>query len=60
MACAVFQDIPDTDTNVTLASYRYSTSGFYTFQEAVDQRDSEIYDGIYTYRRTTPAQPHAG
>lgn len=52
MACAVFGDIPDTDTNVTLASYRYSTSGFYTFQEAVDQRDSEIDDGIYTYRRT--------
>lgn len=45
-------DIPDTDTTVTLASYRYSTSGFYTFQEAVDQRDSEIDDGIYTYRRT--------
>lgn len=46
------RDIPDTDTTVTLASYRYSTSGFYTFQEAVDQRDSEIDDGIYTYRRT--------
>ena len=55
----VFRGIPDTDTNVTLASYRYSTSGFYTFQEAVDQRDSEIYDGIYTYRRTNnQAQPH--
>ena len=26
------KDIPDTDTTVTLASYRYSTSGFYTFQ----------------------------
>lgn len=25
------RDIPDTDTTVTLASYRYSTSGFYTF-----------------------------
>lgn len=46
------RDIPDTDTTVTLASYRYSTSGFYTFQEAVDLRDSEIDDGIYTYRRT--------
>lgn len=46
------KDIPDTDTTVTLASYRYSTSGFYTFQEAIDQRDSEIDDGIYTYRRT--------
>lgn len=46
------KDIPDTDTTVTLASYRYSTSGFYTFQEAIDQRDSKIDDGIYTYRRT--------
>ncbi len=46
------KDIPDTDTTITLASYRYSTSGFYTFQEAIDQRDSEIDDGIYTYRRT--------
>ncbi|WP_032649745.1 MULTISPECIES: fimbria/pilus outer membrane usher protein [unclassified Enterobacter] len=46
------KDIPDTDTTVTLASYRYSTSGFYTFQEAIDQRDSQIDDGIYTYRRT--------
>jgi outer membrane usher protein len=46
------KDIPATDTTVTLASYRYSTSGFYTFQEAIDQRDSQIDDGIYTYRRT--------
>ncbi|MEI9537983.1 fimbria/pilus outer membrane usher protein [Enterobacter cancerogenus] len=45
------KDIPDTDTTVTLASYRYSTAGFYTFQEAIDQRDSNIDDGIYTYRR---------
>ncbi|WP_432225661.1 fimbria/pilus outer membrane usher protein [Enterobacter wuhouensis] len=46
------KDIPDTDTNVTLASYRYSTAGFYTFQEAIDRRDDAIDDGIYTYRRT--------
>ncbi|MBV8042858.1 fimbria/pilus outer membrane usher protein [Pluralibacter sp.] len=45
------KDIPETDTTVTLASYRYSTSGFYTFQEAIDQRDNHIDDGIYTYRR---------
>lgn len=44
------KDIPDTSTTVTLASYRYSTSGFYTFQEAIDQRDSKLDDGIYTYR----------
>ena len=46
------RDIPDVGTTLTLASYRYSTSGFYTFQEAIDRRDSEIDDGIYTYRRT--------
>lgn len=27
------KDFPDTDTTVTLASYRYSTSQFYTFQK---------------------------
>lgn len=45
------KDVPDTNTTLTLASYRYSTAGFYTFQEAIDQRDSHIDDGIYTYRR---------
>lgn len=44
------KDIPATDTTLTLASYRYSTSGFYTFQEAIDQRDKSLDDGIYTYR----------
>jgi P pilus assembly protein, porin PapC len=45
------KDIPDTDTTVTLASYRYSTPGFYTFQDAVEQRsDSSEDDGIYSYR----------
>ena len=44
------KDVPDTHTTVTLASYRYSTSNFYTFQEAIDQRDNNIDDGIYTYR----------
>jgi len=46
------KDIPDTDTTVTLASYRYSTSGFYTFQEAIDRRDDTLDEGIYTYRLT--------
>lgn len=46
------KDIPDTDTTLTLASYRYSTTGFYTFKEAIDRRDDTIDDGIYTYRRT--------
>lgn len=45
------KDFPATDTTLTLASYRYSTSGFYTFQEAVDQRNGG-YDGndMYSYR----------
>lgn len=45
------KDFPATDTTLTLASYRYSTSGFYTFQEALDQRNGG-YDGndMYSYR----------
>lgn len=45
------KDFPATDTMLTLASYRYSTSGFYTFQEALDQRNGG-YDGndMYSYR----------
>lgn len=45
------KDFPATDTTLTLASYRYSTSGFYTFQEALDQRNGG-YEGndIYSYR----------
>lgn len=33
------KDIEATDSTVTLAGYRYSTEGFYTFQEAMDYRD---------------------
>lgn len=49
------KDFPQTNTTVTLASYRYSTSGFYTFQEAVDRRqeaDSDD-DGIYSYQSSS-------
>ncbi|MBJ8363716.1 fimbrial biogenesis outer membrane usher protein [Citrobacter cronae] len=47
------KDFPLTDTTVTLASYRYSTSGFYTFQEALDQRNNNYdSDDIYSYRST--------
>nr|WP_318382912.1 fimbria/pilus outer membrane usher protein [uncultured Enterobacter sp.] len=45
------KDFPATNTALTLASYRYSTSGFYTFQEAIDQRDTDLTDGIYSYRQ---------
>ncbi|MDM3320782.1 fimbrial biogenesis outer membrane usher protein [Citrobacter sp. Ce006] len=45
------KDFPLTNTTVTLASYRYSTSGFYTFQEALDQRNNTYDDdSIYSYR----------
>ncbi|EML5943745.1 fimbrial biogenesis outer membrane usher protein, partial [Citrobacter freundii] len=45
------KDFPLTNTTVTLASYRYSTSGFYTFQEALDQRNNSYDDdSIYSYR----------
>ncbi|EBP3213522.1 fimbrial biogenesis outer membrane usher protein [Salmonella enterica subsp. indica] len=50
------KDFPVTDTTVTLASYRYSTSGFYTFQEALDQRNDDDADddddSFYNYRQT--------
>lgn len=39
------KDIAATDSTVTLAGYRYSTEGFYTFQEAMDYRDYD--DGDY-------------
>ncbi|WP_079968223.1 fimbria/pilus outer membrane usher protein [Salmonella enterica] len=45
------KDFPLTNTTVTLASYRYSTAGFYTFQEAIDQRNNTYdSDDIYGYR----------
>ncbi|WP_368542164.1 fimbria/pilus outer membrane usher protein [Enterobacter soli] len=45
------KDFPATDTTVTLASYRYSTAGFYTFQEALDQRSNRYDDDdFYNYR----------
>lgn len=45
------KDFPATDTTVTLASYRYSTSGFYTFQEALDRRNQNAdADDFYYYR----------
>lgn len=33
------KDIAETDSTVTLAGYRYSTKGFYSFQEAMEYRD---------------------
>lgn len=47
------KNIQPTNTTLTLASYRYSTSGFYTFQEALDQRadHADDSDDLYSYRR---------
>lgn len=47
------KSIAPTNTTLTLASYRYSTSNFYTFQETLDQRANfdEDDDDIYSYRR---------
>ena len=38
------KDIAATDSTVTLAGYRYSTKGFYTFQEALDYQAYENGD----------------
>lgn len=47
------KDFPLTNTTVTLASYRYSTSGFYTLQEAIDQRSERADDdSFYGYRES--------
>ncbi|MBV7407203.1 fimbria/pilus outer membrane usher protein [Enterobacter sp. ENT03] len=41
-----------TDTSLTLASYRYSTSDFYTFQEAINEwnDDQEEESELFSYR----------
>jgi outer membrane usher protein len=39
-----------TQTTLTLASYRYATAGFYTFEEATDRRTGYAEEGIYAYR----------
>ena len=45
------KNIGVTDTNLTLASYRYSSKNFYTFSEAISQRNqSDIDDDMYAYR----------
>ena len=47
------KNILATNTTLTLASYRYSTAGFYTFQEAIDhQAQADDNDDFYRYRRS--------
>ncbi|WP_198298378.1 fimbria/pilus outer membrane usher protein [Bordetella genomosp. 8] len=49
--------LPQTDTSLTLAAYRYSTSGYYSFTDAMQARqathsdwDDEWYDNDYRAR----------
>ena len=45
------KNIDKTGTNLTLASYRYSSKNFYTFSEAIDQQTtSDTQDDMYAYR----------
>lgn len=45
------KDIQTTNTHFSLAAYRYSTKGFYTFQEANDSRINEVSDGLANNKR---------
>ncbi|MCE9762193.1 fimbria/pilus outer membrane usher protein [Citrobacter portucalensis] len=47
------KNIDTTNTNLTLASYRYSTRNFYTFTETLNNRTNDIDDdSFYAYRNT--------
>jgi len=37
------KNIDTTNTNLTLASYRYSTRNFYTFTETLNNRTNDIF-----------------
>jgi len=43
------KDFSATNSTVTLAGYRYSTKGFYTFKEAMDDRDYNDGDYVYSH-----------
>ncbi|WON77481.1 fimbria/pilus outer membrane usher protein [Serratia sp. UGAL515B_01] len=42
--------LDSTDTNVSLAAYRYSSSGFYSFRDASRQRDGNVSTNNVDYR----------
>lgn len=45
------KNIDATNTNLTLASYRYSSENFYTFAETISQRNTAtVEDDMYSYR----------
>lgn len=45
------KDFQTTDTSFTLAAYRYSTAGFYTFQESNDLRADSDEGWQMTYNK---------
>lgn len=52
------KDIQATDSTVTLAGYRYSTKGFYSFQDAIDYQayDSGHYEYDLQYNKRSRIQ----
>lgn len=46
------KNIDSTNTNLTLASYRYSTRDFYTFTEALNNRTPDSDESFYAYRNS--------
>ena len=45
------KDLLDTGTNITIAGYRYSTSGYYTLQETLDTYSSDDFATVADRRR---------
>lgn len=50
------KQIAATDTNFTLASYRYSTGGYYTFADANEKHDANDSDWSYSYNKRSRIQ----
>lgn len=48
--------IETTDTNLTLASYRYSTSGYYSFADANEKYDDSDTDWSFRYNKRSRLQ----
>src|SRR5690606_13740958 len=45
-----------TDTNFTLASYRYSTRGYYSFADATQKYDQHEDDDLFRYNKRNRIQ----
>lgn len=50
------KQIEATGTNFTLASYRYSTDGYYTFADANEKHDANESDWSYNYNKRSRLQ----